>query len=159
MLWDPVFSSCMIPVNRLPSDTSTEKQHYAHLSVPMQFCFNDAEAPNCFKMLLCSLAILRGLTVNILRALRSTEGFGEREWRKIREQLNKWLQNRLTGGLKQRDTPCFIKQQYAVATKILGWQTLLQGRSFKAAIINISTLIIDHRGTCVLMAYPLRIIK
>lgn len=45
---------------------------YAHLSV---FCFNDAEAHNCFKMLSRFLAILRGLTVDMLRVLRSTEGF------------------------------------------------------------------------------------
>lgn len=46
--------------------TLTKIQFYAHLFAQTEFCFYEAEAHNCFKMLFCFLAISRGLTMNIL---------------------------------------------------------------------------------------------
>lgn len=58
----------MMPIDRLPSNTLDEKkeQDYAYLFIQTQLNFNEAEAHNCFKMLLFVRAILRGLTMNIL---------------------------------------------------------------------------------------------
>lgn len=63
-----ILFSYVIPIDWLPSNTLDEKkeQDYAYLFTQTQLNFNDAEAHNCFKMLLFFQAILRGLTMNIL---------------------------------------------------------------------------------------------